>query len=154
MADNGANDRSWPNKIPIGSDVEAAAMNIDFFPTFLNIAGVPLPQDREIDGVDILPLLTGKEAVSPHDALYFIYTNTPLGIRSSDNFKYFDRHKSENSKYWMAKQGPFLFNLSQDQNESYDVSTHFPDKAADLQELLHKKQLEMEENPRGWKNRS
>ena len=142
---------SWPREIPKGQDIELAAMNIDFFPTFLNIAGVPLPQDREIDGVDILPLLKGKLSQTPHNELYFIYTNKPMGIHSSDNFKYFEQHKSENAKYWMAKQGPFLFNLNQDTNESYDVQNLYPKIAEELSQRLEKKQQSMEQNPRGWK---
>ena len=51
---------SWPREIPKGIEVEATAMNIDFFPTFLNIAGIPLPTDREIDGLDMLPIMKGE----------------------------------------------------------------------------------------------
>ncbi len=142
---------SWPRKIPKGQDIEIAAMNIDFFPTFLKIAGIPLPQDRKIDGVDILPVLRGELEQSPHEALYFIYTNKPMGIRSPDNYKYFERHKSENGKYWMAKQGPFLFDLNNDQNESYDVQNLYPDIAQKLAEKLQEEQHQMETNPRGWK---
>jgi arylsulfatase A-like enzyme len=142
---------SWPCEIPKGQDIELAAMNIDFFPTFLNIAGIPLPQDREIDGVDILPLLQGKISQSPHKALYFIYTNKPTGIRSDSNFKYFERHKSENAKYWISPQGPFLFNLNHDTNESYDVQNIYPELAEVLAKQLADKQEAMKNNPRGWK---
>lgn len=142
---------SWPAEIPHGIEVDTTAMNIDFFPTFLKIAGIPLPEDREIDGVDILPLLKGEKTESPHDALYFVKGKKVMGVRTKNNFKYVDRHNSDNGSYWMSKQGPFLFDLNHDLNESYNNQTHFPDKAKELREMLETKREEMEKNPRGWK---
>jgi arylsulfatase A-like enzyme len=41
----------------------------DLLPTFLNLAGVPLPKDREYDGVDLIPYLKGEAKAKPHDVL-------------------------------------------------------------------------------------
>jgi arylsulfatase A-like enzyme len=142
---------SWPKTIPQGIEVNTAAMNIDFFPTFLNVAGVPLPTDREIDGADILPVLKGEVNESPHAELYFISGKKLMGFRAKDNFKYVDKHKCENSFYGMITQGPFLFDLSHDQNESYNVSMHFPEKDASMRQKLAAKRQAMKTNPRGWK---
>jgi uncharacterized sulfatase len=142
---------SWPAEIPKGIGMDIAAMNIDFFPTFLKIAGIDLPTDREIDGVDMLPALKGEAKESLHDDLYFVKGKKIMGVRTKDNFKYIDRHNSENGSYWMAKQGPFLFDLENDLNESYDTHAHFPEKAEYLRDLLEAKRKEMEINPRGWK---
>lgn len=142
---------SWPGTIPQGIEIKGAAMNTDFFPTFLTMAGIPLPADREIDGVDILPLLKGKEKDSPHDALYLIKGKKALAVRTKENFKYMVKSRSENSAYWMVKHGPFLFDLNHDQMEAYNVSSHFPEKAEQLRTMLDGKQEEMEKNPRGWK---
>ncbi len=141
---------SWPNAIPKGIEVDSAAMNIDFFPTFLNMAGIPLPTDREIDGVDILPLLMGELTESPHESLCFIKGKKIIGLRIKDNFKYFIKHFSDNSAYWTTKHGPFIFDLNHDQTESYNVAAHFPDKEAKMRKVLENKQAEMESNPRGW----
>ena len=51
----------WPEKIPQGTVCDFPAMNIDWFPTCLALAGVELPKDRIIDGKDISGLLTGAE---------------------------------------------------------------------------------------------
>ena len=144
---------SWPRTIPQGIEVNTAAMNIDFFPTFLNMAGIPLPDDREIDGEDILPVLKGEVAESPHESLYFVGGKKLMGWRAKDNFKYFDKAKSENTFYSMVSQGPFLFNLTHDQNESYNVSQHFPEKETAMREALEAKRREMKTNPRGWKKK-
>jgi len=142
---------SWPDQISQGIEVDVTAMNIDFFPTFLKIAGIPLPDDRVIDGVDMLPVLKGEAEESLHDELYFLKGKKVMGVRTKDNFKYIDRDNSDNGSYWMSKQGPFLFDLNNDLNESYNNNAHFPEKANKLRNMLDTKRKEMEENPRGWK---
>ena len=141
----------FPGVIQASIEVEHAAMNIDFFPTFLKLAGIPLPTDREIDGVDMLPLLKGQADASPHDALYFISRKDIVGVRSRDNFKYMARDRSENSFYRALKHGPFLFDLNYDQNESYNATAHFPEREKELRELLEDKRRQMQSNPRGWR---
>ena len=141
---------SFPRLIPKGIEVEHAAMNIDLFPTILKLAGVPLPSDREVDGVDILPLLQGQESASPHEALYFIRGAEIFGARAKDNFKYMKKDRSDNSFYTALKHGPFLFDLNHDPNESYNTAAHFPQKEKQMRETLEAKQREMKANPRGW----
>ncbi len=60
----------WPGKIPAGIQNDAPMGTIDVFPTILKAAGVSIPQDRTIDGKDIMPLLTSSNAKSPHEAIY------------------------------------------------------------------------------------
>jgi hypothetical protein len=52
----------WPGRVPAGSVSDVPAMNIDLFPTFLGLAGLALPADRVIDGVDLWPVLAGERA--------------------------------------------------------------------------------------------
>ena len=117
---------SWPGVIPRGIESDAAAMNIDFFPTFLRIAGLPLPTDRVIDGVDMRDVLTGDgRSLAPRRAAHD-QGQTRVGLRSRDDFKYLARHRSDNSSYVVMKHGPFLFDLTHDPDESYDVTAHHP----------------------------
>ena len=50
----------------------------------------------------------------------------------------------------MMKHGPFLFDMNHDQTELYNVSAHFPEKEAEMREMLENKQEEMKNNRRGW----
>jgi arylsulfatase A-like enzyme len=59
----------WPGKIPAGHVNYAPAVMMDLFATTLAVTKVPPPNDRVIDGRDILPLLT-SEAKSPHEAIF------------------------------------------------------------------------------------
>jgi len=123
-------------------------MNFDLFATCLALAGVPLPGDRVIDGRDILPLLKG-EALSPHDALYFYHTRTPIGVRGG-HWKYYRNYITDNASFWPLKQGPFLFDLDTDPNESYSLVESQPGRAAELAALLEAFDAEMRSNLRGW----
>jgi len=78
----------YPGKIPAGSICREPSMNIDFFPTFLSLAGLKIPKDRIIDGKDITGLLNGDSKKTPHDALFFFHENDLEGVRAGD-YKYF-----------------------------------------------------------------
>ncbi len=59
----------WPGRIPAGHVNHETAVMMDLFSTVLTAAGIGSPEDRVIDGRDILPLLSGA-AVSPHAAVF------------------------------------------------------------------------------------
>lgn len=139
----------WSGKIPAGTTISEMAMNIDFFPTFLHLAGVPLPTDRIIDGKNIFPLMEGSNPKTPHDFLYF-FANKKLHAIRSEKWKYHIRHGSDNSSYFIVKVGPHLFDLERDPNESYDISQLEPEKAQELHDQLMKMKKHINENCRGW----
>lgn len=142
---------SWPGTIPAGRSVTEQMMNIDFFPTFLGMAGVPLPSDRAIDGRNLMPLLTGETDAGPHDELFFVMDMEAYGLRHRDHFKYFATTTSENAKYLgMGNLHPFLFNLEVDPDESYDLRDHYPQRAQEMRDRLYEFNRELETNPRGW----
>jgi arylsulfatase A-like enzyme len=60
----------WPGVIKPGTEVEKLTQNIDFGPTFLDAAGLPVP--AEVQGRSMLPIL--KDPKAPwRDALYYHY---------------------------------------------------------------------------------
>jgi len=63
---------SWPGVIKPGTTISQLTQNIDFAPTFLEAAGLPVP--AEIQGVSLIPLF--KDPKAPwRDALYYHYYN-------------------------------------------------------------------------------
>jgi uncharacterized sulfatase len=139
----------WPGTLPAGEVIDEMSMNFDLFPTILGIAGVSIPQDRIIDGQDILPMLK-REAGSPHDTLFFFKGKKLVGVRHH-NWKYLRRHMTDNGGYTTLSQGPFLFNLELDQNESYSLVESEPLMAAQLNEMLASFDAQLKQNIRGWK---
>ncbi len=138
----------FPGVIPPMVTRDEVSMSFDIFSTCLEIAGVLPPQDREVDGVSILPLLTG-ESQSPHETLYFYKGNKLVGVRYG-KWKYLRRHMTDNGGYASLSQGPFLFNLELDPNESYSLIESEPEIAKSLAEMLDAFDAEIENNVRGW----
>ncbi len=60
----------WPKHFPAGGRVEAQCSHVDLFPTFCELAGVPLPDDRKIDGMSLLPLLEAGSGQRHHKYVY------------------------------------------------------------------------------------
>jgi arylsulfatase A len=138
----------WPGVIPAGVTSPEMSMNFDLFVTCLGLAGVPLPGDRVIDGLDILPMLKG-DTTSPHDTLYFYETRNLVGVRYQ-HWKYYRRYMTDNASFWPLNQGPFLFDINQDPNESYSLVESQPGLATEMAAMLAAFETEMEGNLRGW----
>jgi uncharacterized sulfatase len=138
----------WPGVIPPGTTIHEMCMNFDLFVTCLQMAGVPPPQDRLIDGKDILPLLK-REATTPHETLYFYDTRNLVAVRHQ-HWKYYRRYITDNAAFWPLFQGPFLFDLDQDPNESYSLVESQPERAAEMAAMLDAFEAEMSANLRGW----
>nr|KAF6394759.1 steroid sulfatase [Rousettus aegyptiacus] len=60
----------WPGVIPAGLQIGEPTSNMDVFPTVVKLAGSPLPDDRIIDGRDLMPLLRGTSPRSEHEFLF------------------------------------------------------------------------------------
>ena len=59
----------WPRHILPGHEIDIPLSNMDFLPTAAELAGVKLQTDRVIDGVSMLPLLTGQDTKTERDYL-------------------------------------------------------------------------------------
>jgi len=138
----------WPGVIPAATISSEMSINFDIFVTCLQLAGIPLPTDRVIDGKDILPVLKG-EAPSPHDTLFYYDTRTLVAVRYQ-HWKYHRRFRTDNAGFWPLRQGPFLFDLASDPNESYSLVEAQPERAEQLAAILDVFEAEMEGNLRGW----
>ncbi|XP_060148947.1 steryl-sulfatase isoform X2 [Globicephala melas] len=60
----------WPGVIQAGLEIDEPTSNMDIFPTVAKLAGSPLPEDRIIDGRDLMPLLQGRSHRSDHEFLF------------------------------------------------------------------------------------
>jgi arylsulfatase len=137
----------WPARIPAGTTSDAMAMTIDLLPTIAAVADAPLPE-KKIDGLNILPLITGKEgATNPHDGYAFYYKKNELqAVTTGDGrwklvFPHTYRTLSGREggtggtpvKYDNLKlEAPELYNLYTDPTESKNVINDFPEEKAKL----------------------
>ena len=146
---------SWPGRIPAGRTFDDIASGVDLLPTVLDLARLPAPPDRQLDGVSLMPLLQ-ERGRQPHEELLFFKNGQLLAIRSG-RFKYHRRQhlfpgtQLELPVMALIPQGPWLFDLQLDGNESYDVSARQPGVAHRLSVALEAREREFAANPRGWK---
>ena len=137
----------WPGRVTAGRVSDAMAMNIDLFPTLLSLAGLPLPEDRQVDGRDLSGLLLGEsEEASPHDLLFYFPVlggGAPAGARSA-RFKYLT------STGDMGRDKAILTDVRLDQ-ENHNLIRRYAEEAARLGGAVDSFSAELAENPRGWR---
>jgi arylsulfatase A-like enzyme len=75
----------WPAVVRPGSRSETPVINVDLFPTFLEIAGAPTPVGKELDGVSLLPLVRETGPLEQRALFWHFpgYLNQPV-IRGRD----------------------------------------------------------------------
>jgi arylsulfatase A-like enzyme len=120
---------SWPGKLaPNGTIIKTPAHIIDLMPTFAQMAGATYPTNYKgkaihaVQGVNILPLLTGKTI--DKRTLYWEH-EANRAILLPDGWKLVSKG---NSKAPFA--GPWeLYNLNNDRSETTNLISKFPAKA-------------------------
>nr|XP_013036077.2 arylsulfatase H-like isoform X3 [Anser cygnoides] len=60
----------WPGVLPAGTVINEPTSLMDIYPTVTHLAGGVVPQDRVIDGRDLMPLLQGRVEHSEHEFLF------------------------------------------------------------------------------------
>jgi arylsulfatase A-like enzyme len=60
---------AWPGKLPAGITCDQPVISLDVAATAVALAG--LPHDKQLDGVNLIPFVTGQNKGAPHDALYW-----------------------------------------------------------------------------------
>jgi arylsulfatase A-like enzyme len=61
----------WKGRLPAGKVNDRPIIQLDILPTALAAAGVEAKPEWKLDGVNLLPYLTGEKAGVPHTALYW-----------------------------------------------------------------------------------
>lgn len=144
----------WPAGLEGQRSVPSMAMNTDIFPTLLDWLEIGLPQDRMIDGASLRTTLEQGGAAAAR--FHYFYAGDTLMAVSDGRYKYYDRQpypyvNSGGSFAPNMPQGPWLFDLERDPDESYDISMKQTDIAERLREELDRKRQEDSDNLRGWK---
>jgi arylsulfatase A-like enzyme len=120
----------WPGKLPAGNVYEKPVTTLDFLPTAMTAAGVPIDPEWRAEGVDLLPYFTGENDSAPHQTLCWRF-GQQMAIRHGDwkLVRYDPVVDGAKGKATPAR----LYNLADDIGESHDLVAEHPDKAAELQ---------------------
>lgn len=71
----------WPGKIPAGRMCRELVSTLDLVPTVAALLGVGLPR-HAIDGLDVMPLLSGQTERSPRQSFYYYAGDELQAVRS------------------------------------------------------------------------
>lgn len=122
----------WPGVVKPASVNDNYFSSIDYLPTLCNIAGISYFPEG-IDGLSILPLLTGKGEFKTDRALFWHYPHfsnqlgRPAGSVRSGNYKLVELYESGALE---------LYDLHNDIGETKDLSKKMKKKTGELYELL------------------
>ncbi len=123
---------SWPGKVKPGK-FDLPAIQLDLTATAFAVAGVDVKPEWKIDGVNLLPFLTGTKKGAPHDALYWRF-GEQMAIRKGDyKLVRYDSNADTNTGAKQPVTTTKLYNLKEDLGETKDLATLNPEKVKELQ---------------------
>jgi len=100
----------WPSKIPAGIDYHKAVSSLDILATIVGEAKVDISKNKSLDGVNLIPYLTGENKGQPHDVLFWRSFDTGWAASLANN-----------SKMINTKGNAKLFNLNDDIGEQTNL---------------------------------
>jgi arylsulfatase A-like enzyme len=115
---------SWPRHLPVGRTADAIVTSPDFFPTLLDLAGLPAEPRLHVDGASFAPGLrdpavrTAERPVFWHYPHYSNQRGKPHGAVRAGRWKLIE---------WFEDSRTELFDLSADVAESTDLSSAQPE---------------------------
>jgi arylsulfatase A-like enzyme len=123
---------SWPGTVAAGRKCETPVVTLDWYPTFLELAGVPRAASQVVDGASLVPLLREKGTLE-RDAIYWHYPHyspqypSPHGAIRQGDWRLVEFYEDGRAE---------LYNLKDDAGEAKDLAAERPDKARELRKKL------------------
>jgi arylsulfatase A len=134
----------WPGRVSAGGVSAVPVIGSDFFATLLAAAGAAVPGDRVLDGVNVLPVLTGSAAeVVRQRPLYWRLLMAPQmksAVRDGD-WKLLADERLEKFE---------LYNLREDERETTDLREREPETFERLKAVLVSLTAEVDAEGPGW----
>ena len=122
---------SWPGVIPAGKTYDEPVASMDFMPTILEAAGIPLPKDQPTDGISLLRQLKsgaplGRDAIYWHFPCY-IGKGEPMSLLRAGDYKLIQKFAGPTFE---------LYDVKKDPGEAQDLAKTQPAKVEELKNLL------------------
>lgn len=123
----------WPGVTPQGKRTDRPVVNMDFYPTMLDMAGCSLLSDQHLDGSSFKEVLQGDFDL-PREPIFFYYAMAKVGTGNPSMAVMMDMD-------WKLVQNLYadtfeLYNLRQDIGEQNDLLTKFPERANKMKNAL------------------
>ena len=132
---------SWPGHLPRNEVRDQMAMNVDWFPTLVELCGLG-DDGLDVDGKSLVPLIR-DDAPSPHEVLHFDFERQ-WAVRSGDWKLLHDAIDVLPDDKNRTLEGLYLTNLRIDPSESHDLKERYPEKVRELLELRRRYEASLE----------
>ena len=110
----------WPGKVPAGKVSNEMVHLVDLFTTLVNVGGGEVPDDRQIDGIDMADFLLGDAEESGRNTVLCLQGNRLQAIKWRQ-WKANLFHQDDFYSTWTAYNMPMLHNLEWDPREEHQV---------------------------------
>ncbi|ANQ52447.1 sulfatase-like hydrolase/transferase [Flammeovirga sp. MY04] len=115
----------WKGQIPSGQTYEKPISSLDIMATIVAQNKIKISKERPLDGVNLLPYLTGQNDGFPHDQLFWRkWEQNAMAIR--DHYFKLVANSDQNETDLM------LFDIEKDQSETTDLSKEYEEKVRDM----------------------
>ena len=157
----------WPKQVAAGQAKDFPVISLDIFPTVLAAAGIEKTTGKPLDGVNLVPYLTGAKQGRPHDTLYW-KSGSRWAIRHGDLKLVGGNTEAPQKKKQKKNQGKRriksetartsqeihpekavtkLFNVAEDITETTDLSSEHPETVAQLLRMHNEWKKDFPETP-------
>ncbi len=133
----------WGPGIVTPGIVHQMGSTLDLFPSFLELAGVPLPQDRVYDGASLAPVWKG-EGKSPRDTMFFYRGEQLRAVRHGEYKAHFVTKTEYVGQKPVTHDPPLLYHLGHDPSEKFDIASEHPEMVKQLKKLAQAHQESFE----------
>ena len=127
----------WPGKIRSGRISDALATTMDLYVTALGLAGIDTPADREMDGVDMSPLLFETKDKIRDNIFYYLGTEL-YAVRHRSWKVHFKTYTEYVGQQPISHEPPLLFNLDIDPSETTNLAEQHPEIIVRLKKVADK----------------
>ena len=123
----------WPGTIEPGGECDEPVISHDFYPTMLDMVGLPLMPEQHVDGVSLVPLLRRSGSIDRKE-LYWHFPHynfsdaVPAGAIRNGNYKLIEFFGDNHIE---------LYDLSVDIGELNNLDSEMPERAAELKKRLY-----------------
>lgn len=123
----------WPSEAKAKGVIDAPVTSTDFYPTMLEMAGLPLREEQHVDGESLVPLLRGTGNLK-RDAIYWHYPHyanqggLPGAVIRSGDYKLIETFGEDELE---------LYKLTEDIGESKNLAVQMPELRDSLLMQLH-----------------
>lgn len=142
----------WPEKISAARTIDTPVMTTDLFPTFLELANLPLQPNAHTDGISLAALL--KDGIVPPDRTFYWHNPAPRPASTGDQFSSAIRIGNLKLLEFPTENRIELYDLTTDVNESKNLAEERPTDRDRLLQHLHtwKASVGASDSPRTRKN--